>query len=297
MSAKKQTAKTEDTMTTTASDGPAAEWVDLDRLHGWDKNPKKHPDAQVRDLMRSIKRFGWGAVILAQPDGEVIAGHGRMEAAKRLGMPKVPVRWMKLDPAEAHLLALADNRLTEIGEWDDATVRQILEAAKAEGADIGGLGWTDEEMRLILSGQAVSHTPSSIDGEREEEQEQQADAGAADEKYTRKIKAPIYEIKGAKPKTSDLFDGEKTASLLAEIDQAKLPDDVAEFLRQAARRHTRFHFARIAEFYAHASPEVQRLMERSALVIVDFDAAIEHGFVSLTKELLSIAQQEIDDAG
>ena len=163
MSAKKQTAKTEDTMTTTASDAPAAEWVDLDQLHGWEKNPKKHPDARVRDLMRSIKRFGWGAVILAQPDGEVIAGHGRMEAAKRLGMPKVPVRWMKLDPAEAHLLALADNRLTEIGEWDDATVRQILEAAKAEGADIGGLGWTDEELLAILTGKPEDEEPDDLD--------------------------------------------------------------------------------------------------------------------------------------
>ena len=83
----------------------AAEWVELERLHGWDKNPKRHPDAQMRDLMKSIKRFGWGAVILARPNGEIIAGHGRMEAAKRLGMPKVPVRFLDLDPAEAHLLA------------------------------------------------------------------------------------------------------------------------------------------------------------------------------------------------
>jgi len=129
----------------------AAEWVELERLHGWDKNPKKHPDAQMRDLMKSIKRFGWGAVILARPNGEIIAGHGRMEAAKRLGMAKVPVRFLDLDPAEAHLLALADNKLTEVGEWDDAMLREILASAKGDGADLDGLGWSDEELLALLA--------------------------------------------------------------------------------------------------------------------------------------------------
>jgi DNA modification methylase len=135
-----------------AAQETAAEWVELDRLHGWAKNPKRHPDAQVRDLMRSIKRFGWGAVILARPNGEVIAGHGRLEAAKRLGMERVPVRWLNLDPGEAHLLALADNKLTEVGEWDDALVREILEGAKQEGADITGLGWSEDELSEVLAG-------------------------------------------------------------------------------------------------------------------------------------------------
>ena len=129
----------------------AAEWVEIEKLHGWDKNPKKHPDAQVKDLMKSIKRFGWGAVILARPNGEVIAGHGRLEAAKRLKMPRVPVRYLDLDPAEAHLLALADNKLTEIGEWDDALVREILANAKGEGSDLAGLGWTDDELLALLT--------------------------------------------------------------------------------------------------------------------------------------------------
>ena len=135
-----------------AAQETAAEWVELDRLHGWEKNPKRHPDAQVADLMKSIKRFGWGAVILARPNGEIIAGHGRMEAAKRLGLAKVPVRWLNLDPTEAHLLALADNKLTEIGEWDDALVREILEGAKQEGADLTGLGWSEDELSAVLAG-------------------------------------------------------------------------------------------------------------------------------------------------
>lgn len=127
------------------------EWVDIDRVRGWEKNPKRHPEAQIKAIIKSIKRFGWGAPLLARPNGELIAGHGRLEAAKQLGLKKVPVRWMDLDPTEAHLLALADNKITEIGEWDDVLVREILEAAKLEGADIEGLGWSETDLSALLS--------------------------------------------------------------------------------------------------------------------------------------------------
>jgi ParB-like chromosome segregation protein Spo0J len=139
----------------------AAEWVEIEKLHGWEKNPKKHPDAQVKDLMKSIKRFGWGAVILARPNGEVIAGHGRLEAAKRLKMPRVPVRYLDLDPGEAHLLALADNKLTEVSEWDDKRVREILAKARDEGALIDGLGWSDDELVKLL--EPTDETPPELD--------------------------------------------------------------------------------------------------------------------------------------
>jgi DNA modification methylase len=156
-----------------AAQESAAEWVDLDRLHGWEKNPKRHPDAQVKDLMRSIQRFGWGAVILARPNGEIIAGHGRMEAAKRLGLTRVPVRWLDLDPTEAHLLALADNKLTEIGEWDDALVSEILRSAKDEGAQLDGLGWDESEIDALLK---AAGEPAALIGDPDEAPEPQAQA-------------------------------------------------------------------------------------------------------------------------
>ena len=163
-----------------AAQETAAEWVELERLHGWVKNPKRHPDEQVRDLMRSIKRFGWGAVILARPNGEVIAGHGRLEAAKRLGMERVPVRWLNLDPGEAHLLALADNKLTEIGEWDDALVREILEEAKQEGADITGLGWSEDELAAVLAGGGDAGTEGLTDPDAVPEAQAAATTKAGD---------------------------------------------------------------------------------------------------------------------
>jgi DNA modification methylase len=130
---------------------PAAEWLPIDALRAWERNPKVHPEAQIKDLMASIKRFGWGSPILARMDGEVIAGHGRLEAARRLGLTRVPVRKLDLDPADAALLALADNRLTETGSWDDDAVARILAEASSGGLDITGLGWGAKELDALLA--------------------------------------------------------------------------------------------------------------------------------------------------
>ncbi len=100
-------------------------------------------------------------------------------------------------------------------------------------------------------------------------------------KYTKKIEAPVYEPKHQKPHIMTLCSPTKTLALIREIDESGLPEDEKSFLRKAASRHSVFHYERIADYYAHASPEMQRLMEKSALVIIDFDKAIELGFVKL----------------
>jgi ParB-like chromosome segregation protein Spo0J len=127
-----------------------AEWVNIDALSPWDKNPRVN-DAAVPAVVASIKRFGWGNPILARrADRVVIAGHTRLKAAQSLGMDKVLVRWMDLDPAQAVALALADNRVGEIAGWDDAGLREVLADLEAQAVDLSGLGWSDEEMTALL---------------------------------------------------------------------------------------------------------------------------------------------------
>jgi len=88
----------------------AAVWVPVEQLKPWAQNPRKN-DAAVATVVESIRRFGFGAPLLARKaDGELIAGHTRLKAALKLGLPKVPVRYLDLDPTDAHLLALADNK-------------------------------------------------------------------------------------------------------------------------------------------------------------------------------------------
>lgn len=83
----------------------------------------------------------------------------------------------------------------------------------------------------------------------------------------------------------DLYDMSKVNELTAEIDASNVPSEVKVFLKAAAMRHCVFSYDKIADYYAHASEDVKRLMEQSALVIIDFQQAIENGFVKLSNEM------------
>jgi len=106
-----------------------------------------------------------------------------------------------------------------------------------------------------------------------------------EEMYTKKIKSPVYEPKDVKPHELALFDSTKTNRLINEIENANLSDYEKKFLIEAAHRHTVFNYERIAEYYAHSSKEIQELMERSALIIIDFEKAIQLGYVRLSEEI------------
>ena len=126
-----------------------AEWVAIDEVTPWDENPRIN-DGAVKTVADSITRFGWGSPILCRGDGVVIAGHTRLKAAQELGLDKVLVRYMDLDPATAKALALADNKLGEIADWDDGALAQILIDLDSQDLDLSGLGWSEEELDAIL---------------------------------------------------------------------------------------------------------------------------------------------------
>ena len=134
---------------------PAAENVPLDRIHEWPRNPHKPSTQDVRDVARSIKRFGFGAPIVArQENGELIAGHSRYLAAKRLKLTTVPVRFMDLSEQEAHVHALADNKIpsNRKRDWTDESIAAILEEAEAAGVDVeAGTGFDEDEIDALLA--------------------------------------------------------------------------------------------------------------------------------------------------
>lgn len=117
-------------------------------------------------------------------------------------------------------------------------------------------------------------------------------ADLIDKKYTAKIKAPIYTPKQRNPSTYELFNTVKSDSLIEEIQKSNVSKLEKAFLIEAAKRHTVFNYAMIADYYAHANKEMQGLMEKSALVIIDFDKAIEYGYVKLSED---IADQYLED--
>ena len=130
----------------------AAYWIPIDELAPWDKNPRDNEHA-IEPVAQSIKRFGFASPIIARAaDKTIIAGHTRLLAAQRLGLDKVPVRFMDLDPSDARLLALADNKVGEIADWDDDMLGEVLRELDAEGVltDMVDIGFDQDEIDALL---------------------------------------------------------------------------------------------------------------------------------------------------
>jgi hypothetical protein len=106
-----------------------------------------------------------------------------------------------------------------------------------------------------------------------------------EKKYTTKIQAPIYEPKNKQPHILELYNHTKAKRLINDIQTSNLPDIEKDFLIKAASRHIVFNYEKIADYYAHATPEMKELMERSALVIIDFEKAIQYGYIRLCDDI------------
>jgi len=113
-------------------------------------------------------------------------------------------------------------------------------------------------------------------------------------KYTAKITAPIYEPKNEKPHIMELFDNTKSLRLINEIESSEISEEEKRFLIHATYRHIRFNYTKIADYYAHCGPEMQNLIEKSGLVIIDFEKAIQYNYVKLTEELGKIYLEEYE---
>ena len=114
-------------------------------------------------------------------------------------------------------------------------------------------------------------------------------------KYTKKINTPIYEPNDNKPNVFELVDSSKSDSLKNEILSSNIKDKDKEFLIKASKRHLVFNYSKIADYYANSSIEVQRLMEKSALIIIDFEDSIKNGYVRLNDDLRNLYLAEKDE--
>lgn len=112
--------------------------------------------------------------------------------------------------------------------------------------------------------------------------------------YTSKIVTPVYEPKNTKPSIIELLDDSKTKRIIQEINNSNINKEEKDFLIKAANRHVVFNYQKIADYYANSNEEVQNLMERSALVVIDFNKAYQFGYIKLAQD---IANQYFDNYG
>jgi DNA modification methylase len=124
----------------------------LDALIPYERNSRTHSDDQIRQIAASIEEFGFTNPILIDGDSGIIAGHGRLLAARQIGMEKVPVVILDhLTPTQRRAYVIADNKLALNAGWDDDILAAELAALELEDFDVELLGFSDEELGDLLS--------------------------------------------------------------------------------------------------------------------------------------------------
>jgi len=242
----------------------------LDNILFNPRNWRIHPLNQQNALKGVLDEVGWvQEVIINKRTGHLVDGHLRCQLAAREGAKTIPVKYVDLSEDEEVLVLATLDPIAAMAGSDKEKLRALLEGVKSD----------DERVQALLD--EIARGAGLTD----------------DDVYTRKIEIPTYDPSGRKPELSELCDTTKAEELIAEIDATDLPEGEKEFLRKAATRHFVFGFDKIADYYAHSSPEVQRLMENSALVLIDFDRAIELGYVVLTKKIAELSALDYEDDG
>ena len=131
----------------------AIETWPLDRLRPYARNAKTHGPDQVAKIAASMAEFGWTVPVLVSSDGEVIAGHGRILAATQLGLSDAPVIVLDhLSEAQRRAYRIADNKLTELGEWNDAFLSEELKVLAEDEFDLSLIGFGEAELSALLDG-------------------------------------------------------------------------------------------------------------------------------------------------
>ena len=231
--------------------------VKLYKIKGNPNNPRIIKNDKFKKLVKSIQDFPQmleKRPIIVDEDMMVLGGNMRLKASKDAGLKEVWIDiaegWTKEQKDE---FVVKDN--VNFGDWEwDMLANEWDSVQLSEwGLDV----WENQDDTIVED----------------------------DNTYTRKIEAPTYEPKNEKPEPHKLYETKKVSELIEKIQALKLPKTEEAFLIYAAYRHTVFDYSKIADYYAHSSKEVQELMEDSALVIIDFEKAIEQGYVRLTKDI------------
>lgn len=235
------------------------EQVPLASLKAYDGNAKKHDNRNVEAIAKSIEEFGFRNPIIAwhNEDGipEIVAGHGRAAAAKRLRIETVPVVFVDdLSDAQRRMLTLADNQTTLMTGWDEEQLAEELDALR-DAFDVSDFGF---------------------DSMLEESDEQ--------ETYTSLVKGLIYEPSGVRPLVSELVDASKANELHEYVESTGITGELRDFLSDACERFLRFDYEKIADYYCDAEPKVQEAFERLKLVIVDDGERIERAARTLSEK-------------
>jgi hypothetical protein len=240
------------------------------------KNWRTHPKAQADALRGVLAEVGLADACLARelPDGSLMLIDGHLRA-ETLGDGEVPVLILDVNEVEADKILATLDPLAAMADSDAAKLDELL-----RNVDTGS-----EALQQMMAATAAQAGLYESLSDSTEEDFESSDGETSENPYTDKVEVPPYAKIGEKPDLSQCFDEAYCLKLLKAIDASELPENEKHFLRAAAYRHVVFNFQEIANYYAHSEANVQQLMEDSALVIVDLDAAIKNGWTALGTSL------------
>ena len=131
------------------------EQIPVAELIPYAKNARTHSDAQVAQIAASIREFGFCNPVLIDAEAGIIAGHGRVLAARKLAMESVPcIRLGHLSEVQKRAYILADNKLALNAGWDEAMLALELSALEMDGFDVDLVGFDPGELEVLLTGTA-----------------------------------------------------------------------------------------------------------------------------------------------
>jgi len=170
--------------------------VDISKLKGYPKNNKRHPEAQLDLLCKAIKAQGVRCPItVSHESGYIVRGHARLEAARRLGLKQYPVDYQHYASEAAERAdRIADNKISELAEWDFSNLREELSDLDTGEFDPGITGFCEKEIEKIMTYDSVGTLESAI---KESEEWQETEDAA--EKAAKKIHENIDKIKDKYP--------------------------------------------------------------------------------------------------
>jgi DNA modification methylase len=130
-------------------------WRPLGELIPYARNPRTHTDAQVAQIAASIREFGWTNPVLVDGASGIIAGHGRVLAARKLGLERVPViELAHMSEAQKRAYVLADNQMALNAGWDETLLRLELADLSDLGFDLSLIGFGEGELERLLAGES-----------------------------------------------------------------------------------------------------------------------------------------------
>jgi DNA modification methylase len=138
------------------ADDEPAEWAEPGSLVAWPQNPRTYSKQEIDEVAASMRRLGFGAPIVARRENRmIIAGHRRQLAALRLGLDRVPVRFLQISEKDAKLLALADNRHAARAENDIDAFLRLVAAESWSPEDLGAAGWDPDSLAELAPPRVV----------------------------------------------------------------------------------------------------------------------------------------------